>query len=190
MAEKAIGTIKEEVDDFKHRWAPEAEIVAGRFEELKVQFLKSLDEMDANLHDWLKQHPEEIAKIRQVIDETRVQLALGKAESLEKFEEQQKKIIAQWNILKSKLEAQPDYQTVKEKVGKELNEWRVRLDILKIQYSLGRMEWRDNWKNISSELGREMDNLGKAIEAGAGIAGEKLDKVEDEIQRIFNKYRK
>lgn len=92
--------------------------------------------------------------------------------------------------MKFQLEEQPQYQEVKEKVGKELNEWRVRLDILKIQYSLGRMEWRDNWKNISSDLNKEMQNLGKAIEAGAGITGEKLEKVEDEIQKIFNKYKK
>ena len=187
MAEKAVGTIKEEVDDFKHKWAPDAEIVSGRFEELKTEFRKALDQMELNLNSWLNEHPEELHKIRQTIDETRLQLALGKAETLEKFEEQQKMIIAKWNLLKMKLESQPQYLKVKDEVGKELNDWRVRLDILKIQYSLGRMEWRDNWKNISSELGREVDNLGKALEAGVGIAGEKLEKAEEEIQRIFNK---
>jgi hypothetical protein len=50
------------------------------------------------------------------------------------------------------------------------------------------MEWKQDWKHFSSELGREVDNLGKALEAGAGIAGEKLDRVEEELQKIFKKY--
>lgn len=78
MAEKAIGTIKEEVDDFKHKWAPEAEIVSNRFEELKTQFLKGLSDMENELEVWLKEHPEGKAKIKQAIDETRLQLTLGK----------------------------------------------------------------------------------------------------------------
>lgn len=185
MADKAIGTIKEEVDDFKHRWAPESAVVATRFEELKLRFKAGLDQLDEGLEAWLKAHPDEVLQVRQAIDETRVQLALGKADTLEAFEEQQKKIIAKWSLLKARLESQPDFQKVKEVIGRDLNEWRVRLDILKIQYSLGRMEWRDNWKNISAELSREMENLGKAIEAGAGIAGEKLEKAEEEIQKIL-----
>jgi hypothetical protein len=39
-------------------------------------------------------------------------------------------------------------------------------------------------------LGKELDHLGKALEAGAGIAGEKFDRFESEVKKIFEKYRK
>jgi hypothetical protein len=64
------------------------------------------------------------------------------------------------------------------------------MEMIKIQFSLGKMELKDNLKEISSDLGKELDHLGKALEAGAGIAGEKFDRFESEVKKIFEKYRK
>lgn len=186
MAEKAVSTIKEEADEFKHRWAPESHVAADRFEELKKKFSAALLGMESAIKEQLAHLPAEGEKIQRAIDELRVQLALGKAETIEAFEAQKKTILQQWKLLKLELEKQPAYKDL----SRHVDEWRVDLELLKVQYALGMMEWKKNWNNISAELGKEMDNLGKAMEAGAGVAGEKLDKVEEEIQRIIRKYSK
>lgn len=190
MTEKAIGTLKEEVSDLKHRWAPEAEEAANRFEALKSDFIESLSAIEQKLVSVLRPDDARLAELKQKMDELRLQLALGKAESLEKFEEQQKKIQLQWSILKANLEKIPEYNSLQDEVKSAFNEWRVRLEMIKIQFSLGKMELKDNLKEISSDLGKELDHLGKALEAGAGIAGEKFDRFESEVKKIFEKYRK
>ena len=91
-------------------------------------------------------------------------------------------------LLKSQLEELPEFYEIKDRINHQLDEWRGQLEVVKIQFALGRVEWKQDWKHFSSELGREVDNLGKALEAGAGIAGEKLDRVEEELQKIFKKY--
>ena len=190
MTEKALGTLKEEVSDLKHKWAPEAEEAANRFEALKSDFKESLGAIEQKLVGVLRPDDARLAELKQKIDELRLQLALGKAESLEMFEEQQKKIQLQWSILKANLEKIPEYNSLQDEVKSAFNEWRVRLEMIKIQFSLGKMELKDNLKEISSDLGKELDHLGKALEAGAGIAGEKFDRFESEVKKIFEKYRK
>jgi hypothetical protein len=190
MTEKALDTLKEEVSDLKQRWAPEAEEAANRFEVLKADFRESLTAIEQKLGSVLRPDDARLAELKQKMDELRLQLALGKAESLEKFEEQQKKIQLHWSILKANLEKMPEYNSLQDEVKSAFNEWRVRLEMIKIQFSLGKMELKDNLKEISNDLGKELDHLGKALEAGAGIAGEKFDRFESEVKKIFEKYRK
>lgn len=190
MTEKALDTLKEEVSDLKQRWAPEAEEAANRFEALKSDFRESLAAIEQKLVSVIRPDDVRLVELKQKMDELRLQLALGKAESLEKFEEQQKKIQLQWSILKANLEKIPEYNSLQDEVKSAFNEWRVRLEMIKIQFSLGKMELKDNLKEISSDLGKELDHLGKALEAGAGIAGEKFDRFESEVKKIFEKYRK
>jgi hypothetical protein len=190
MTEKAMGTLKEEVSDLKDRWAPAAEEAGNRFEILKTDFKESLTAMESKLAAVLSADDARWTELRQKIDELKLQLALGKAESLEVFEEQQKKIQLQWSILKANLEKIPEYNSFQDEVKSAFNDWRVRLEIIKIQFSLGKMELKDNIRDISNDLGKELDHLGKAIEAGAGIAGEKFDRFESEVKKIFEKYRK
>lgn len=188
MAVKAISTVKEETDDFKDRWAPEIEEASNRYETLKKKLEASVVVVENLLKDQLNQHPEEFKKIKTTIEDLKLQLTLGKAETLEAFEEQKKQILVRWKLLKSQLEELPEFYEIKDRINHQLDEWRVQLEVMKIQFALGRMEWKQDWKHFSSELGREVDNLGKALEAGAGIAGEKLDRVEEELQKIFKKY--
>lgn len=190
MAVKAVGTVKEEVDEFKDRWAPDTVTAMERHETLKRKLEVSLDNVASLVEEQLIPFPEELKKIRLSIDELRLHLMQGHAETLEMFEEQKKQILVRWKVLKSQIEELPGLEELKDHVNRQLNEWRVQLEVIKIQYALGRMEWKENWKTISSDLGKEIDNLGKAMEAGAGIAGEKLDKVEEELQRVFKKYMK
>lgn len=190
MAYKAVDTVKEEIEEFKDRWAPDVATAMDRFEDLKKRLEASLHNVGNLVEEHLIPHPDELKKIRLTIDELRLQLVMGKAETLEAFEEQKKQILVRWKLLNAQIEELPGLGELKDHVNRQLNEWMVQLEVMKIQYALSRMEWKENWKNISSDLGKEVDNLGKAMEAGAGIAGEKLDKIEEEIQRIVKKYAK
>ena len=190
IAEKFVNTIKEEMTDIQQKWAPAEDEASRRFEELKLKFHNSLNEIDKELASFKTAQVQHLEELKRHIDELKVQLNLGKAEGLEAFETQMKKITTAWNILKMKLEQHPEYVVMKNEIKDDFLSWKIKLDMMKIQFSLGKMELRDNWSSISSELGKDVEHLGKAVEAGAGIAGEKLNQMEDELKVFFDKYLK
>ncbi len=189
IAENLVRTMKENWNDLKSKWAPAGEEASQRFEDLKQQFKNTLKLVDENMQQWKSTHREEIDDVKRSIDELYVRLNLGKAEGMEAFENQKREISREWSLLKMKLEKLPEYQNMQQQLKQELMEWRIRLDLMKIQFALGKMEVKDSWKNISSEISKEAEHLGKAVEAGAGIAGEKLDHLEIEIRKIFDKFK-
>lgn len=190
IADKMVKNIKEEWTDVKSKWAPDEEESSRRFEELKLKFRGTLDTLKQNINTWKEENQDEINSLNQKIDEMQVQLSLGKAEGLDAFEEQKKKISLQWNLLKLKLEQHPRYHTLQQELKEEILNWRIKMDLLKIQFALGKVEVKDRWENISGEISKEVEHLGKVVEAGAGIAGEKLDQFEVEIKKIFEKFKK
>ncbi|MBL7924030.1 MAG: hypothetical protein JNL88_07520 [Bacteroidia bacterium] len=190
IADKLVKDIQEEWKDIKTKWAPAEEEAIQRFEELKNNFKTTLNALDKEMQNWKNSNRQELDAVKEKIDHLYVQLNLGKAEGMQSFEEQKQKITTEWNAFKLKLEQMPEYQTMQNKLKEELIDWRIKLDMMKVQFALGKMEVKDSWKNISEELGKEAGHLGKAVEAGAGIAGEKLDQFEGEIKKIFDKFKK
>lgn len=190
IADNLVKNIKEEWSQITSKWAPAEEEATRRFEEQKEKFRTTLNTLDVELNKWNNSGREELESIKQKIDELHVQLTLGKAEGIEAFEAQKKNITEKWTQLKQALEKFTEYNRMQTALKQELLDWRIKMDMLKIQFSLGKMEVKDSWKNISQEISREAEHLGKVVEAGAGIAGEKLDHFEEEIKKLINKIRK
>lgn len=184
IAGKIGQTIRDEWKDIQTQWAPEKEEATRRFENLKEKYLSTLQSIEKQARE---QKEEGLEEIERLIDDLRLQLALGKAETLEAFEEQKRAITHRWSLLRNRIESHPAYRHL----GEELMDWRVKMDLIRIQYALGKMDLSSNWKDVSSRLKTEFGHLEKAVESGAGIAGEKIDQLESEVkagfERIFGK---
>lgn len=189
VADSLVKNIRTEWRDFKSQWAPIEEEAIDRFEGMKQSFSDSLRKLETHLDGWKDTGGDAMREIRRLVEELHLQLSLGKAEGLEAFEEQKQRIYETWKQLRHRLEESPEFNHMESGLKKELIEWRVRLDMMKIQFALGKLEMKDRWKDISEEIGREAENLGKAVEAGAGIAAAKIDYFEDELKKIYRKYK-
>lgn len=180
IAGKIGQTIREEWKDIHTQWAPEKEEAARRFEQLKDKFRSILTELEREVSERKDVGFQELQKL---IDDLRLQLALGKADSMEAFEEQKKAITHQWSLLRNRLESHTTYR----QLGEHLMDWRVKMDLLRIQYALGKMELKSDWKDVSARLKTEFSHLEKAVESGAGIAGEKIEQLEAEVKSGFDR---
>lgn len=189
VADSLVHNIRTEWRDLKSKWAPLEADVIDRFEAMKQSFSSSLHQIEKQVAGWKDTSQEPLQDIRRLMDELRLQLSLGKAEGLEAFEEQKQKITDTWKKLRNRLEDRSEFAHMESDLKKELMEWRIKMDMMKIQFSLGKMELKDRWKDIYEELGREAENLGKVVEAGAGIAAEKIDQFDDELKKIYRKYK-
>lgn len=189
VADSLVNNIRTEWRDFKSKWAPLEADAMDRFEDMKQSFSSSLTRLEKQVAGWTDTGQESLKEIRSLMEELRLQLSLGKAEGMEAFEDQKQKISDTWKKLRSRLEERSEFAHLESGLKKELMEWRIKLDMMKIQFALGKMEMKERWKDISEEIGREAENLGKAVEAGAGIAAEKIDHFEDELKKIYRKYK-
>lgn len=184
IADKVSQTIRQEWQDLQSEWAPEREEAAKRFEQLKSRFSAILKELEKEVGQSTEKGKEDLQRL---IQELRVQLALGKAETLEAYEEQKENITRQWHKLRASLAHTSTYHQFQE----QLMDWRVKLDLLRVQYALSKMDLKSDWKEISSRLKKEFGHIEKTIESGAGIASEKIDQLEAELRvrldKVFGK---
>jgi len=110
-------------------------------------------------------------QLKSAIDMLQVQLALGKAETREVFEAQRKKIVQALHTLETFLannQFTADYQ---ESVNREIQKFRIKLEILKLRYELNSMSAHGEFEEKKKEFSAKLEDL-------AGILREKEKKAE------------
>lgn len=131
------------------------------FEKLKKKFKSSLNTAQQYVENNGRKAKDEVL---QVIDEMKVQLALGKAESLDEFEVQEKKIMRAFRTLEARIDGIIDHEA-EEELHHDMQQFRIKLDMLKVQYKLGNMEARDKFEERKHELEVSMSKLKAKIES-------------------------
>ncbi|MFM2017932.1 MAG: hypothetical protein RL007_1588 [Bacteroidota bacterium] len=131
------------------------------FEKLKKKFKSSLNTAQQYVENNGRKAKDEVL---QVIDEMKVQLALGKAESLDEFEVQEKKIMRAFRTLEARIDGVIDHEA-EEELHHDMQQFRIKLDMLKVQYKLGNMEARDKFEERKHELEASMSKLKAKIES-------------------------
>ncbi len=148
----------------------------SRFEEMQVQL--SLGKMDAitafeeqkkllrrAVTEWetelMRAAKNEKADLEAKLEELKVQLALGKAEGLEKFEEQRKRI--EKALQEVKAEGKKLYATNKDDF-RELFEnnasaFKTGLEVLQLQFSLAKLEAKGEAEDLKKQLAEKMEQL-------------------------------
>lgn len=132
-----------------------------QFEKLKKKFKSSLNTAQQYVENNGRKAKNEVL---QVIDEMKLQLALGKAESFDEFEKQEKKIMRAFRTLEARIDGVIDHEA-EEELHHEMQQFRIKLDMLKVQYKLGNMEARDKFEERKHELEASMAKLRAKIEA-------------------------
>jgi hypothetical protein len=163
---------QEQIKDWMNQWQQ-------RFEEMRMQF--SLGKMDAtetfekqknqlreaivalksNLDLAGDSADEQLTKMKARLEELQVQLNLGKADGMDLFNEQKKKIELALHELKteSKSTYNKAYEQALEVFDHNATAFKTGLEILKLQYALGKMDAKDEADNIRKELNEKMNEM-------------------------------
>jgi hypothetical protein len=131
---------------------------------------------------------DKIKKVRTAIDELQVQLALGRAESRDLFEEQRKKIkagIASVQSSMKKADVPPQYS---EKVNTELQKLKIKLDILKLKYKVKNTSTRQELKGRKRDFTDRLRLVRDKFQGRKG--GNKLKRFNSEIGEAWDHLKK
>jgi len=129
-----------------------------KYEELKKKFNRTLHTVKTKAGTTGRKKAEDLVAD---IEELQVQLALGKAETKDAFETQRKKIMRAINRLESTLMAKAGAAEVEanEKLNHDMHAFRIKLEMLRLQYELGKLEAKDKFEERKHRLDEKLANL-------------------------------
>jgi hypothetical protein len=139
------------------------------FDELPEAFEKQKEEMQAFLGDSIKKLEKTIGEDRTTdlkakMEGLQVQMALGRAESKEAFEEQRKKFDDLFHSLQQKYEEvrkdeEATGHSLVDKLDKMATAMRTRLEVLRLKYSLGKADVEDELEETRKEVMEKVNEL-------------------------------
>ncbi|MFA6261991.1 MAG: hypothetical protein WC760_11020 [Bacteroidia bacterium] len=131
---------------------------------------ESLDKLDDLGEDYLK-------TIKGKLEELLLQLNLGKADTKELFEEQRKKIEQALNELKGsgKTAYNENFDRIMQLFDQSTQTFKTGLEIIQLQYTLGKMEAKDKAADIQAEVVKKMNELNQSFKAAQEIGMEQME---------------
>lgn len=190
IAENVMREVRQEWNEVKAKSPEWEEALKDRFEDMKSAFRASLQEIRSEVNEWKEDGQESLEALREKMTALENQLRTVRAESYAVIEEESKKIFDQWNELRHQIEARPEYQKFRDGLKEDWMSWRIKMDLLRVKFNLGKMEAEDSWKKFQEVFEERKQDMKSSIEQGAGIASEKLNAFEKELQHLVERIRK
>lgn len=159
------------------------------FETQKTQFRSMLQNMKDSLDKGTDLAEEKAAEMRTKLEELRVQLALGKADGMDAFEEQRKKIeIAMNEIYQSgRKNFDENYRKSLTMFDHNAEAFKTGLEIVKLQFSLAKMDAKEELADKQKEIGDKMLELNNQFKTIQHQAMENMDEMNKQLRENFEK---
>lgn len=158
-----------------------------KFEEAKKDFSTRVAEFKATS---LGAHAAYASKeLKMLLEELEVQLALGKADSKEKFEEQKKKIEAVVAKVRAEFKRLKSEVLDKEQFEHEFEKFKLKLEVLRLRFELKKFEVRDAFKEGMQEAKKKIEQTASNLKEALSTET-KLKSFRKEVKDMYKHLRK
>jgi len=187
IADKLI-SVQQELDELVVQFALGKAEGKEKFEEIKKEFRQRVSEfkklLDAPAAGLLT--PE----ARQKIESLEVQLALGKAESKELFEEQKKKILKTLSHVEEEIKTWVNSGKLPADFSHDVEKFKLKLEIIRLKFSLKKFEVKDAFKAGMSDARREIEKITSDIGSKLKDGSSKYSDFRDEMSLAYKHLKK
>jgi len=173
---------QQELDELAVQLALGKAEAKDKFDEVKHEFNERLTHMRTILEAQKLQPRYEALKVR--FQELQVQLALGKAETKEKFEEQKEKILHALKLAEAELKKNISALGDLEIFAFDAEKFKLQLEVLRLKYELKKFEVRDSFSNQMLAARKSISAIGKKFGGGKSKYNEFKDDVTDAYKQI------
>lgn len=173
-----------EIDELRVQLALGKAEAKELYEINKKRFHTSVQEMENKFRELKKD--EAILPLVNALETLRVQLALGKAETKELFEEQYDKIHKALNQLESELK---NNKTISENYARlhlELEKFKIKLELFALHYKLKKISAQFDFENRKAELAEKLDGIKAKMLLKQKEGKEKWENFQEEIKEAYN----
>jgi hypothetical protein len=144
---------------------------ADAFEQQKLHMREAIVNLKSSLDKATDMSEEQLANLRTKMEELQVQLSLGKAEGMDMFYDQKKKIEQLMNEMKAESKAAYNrgFEQAIQLYDHQSTAFKTGLEIVQLQFALAKMDAKDEADNIRKELADKMNQMQSMM-----IEGQKL----------------
>lgn len=187
IADKLI-SVQQELDELVVQFALGKAEGKEKFEEIKKEFRQRVSEFKKLLD-------EPVAGLltpeaRRKIEELEVQLALGKAESKELFEEQKKKILKTLANVEAEIKEWINSGKLPADFSHDIEKFKLKLEIIRLKFNLKKFEVKDAFKDKMSEARREVEKITNTVKTKLKDGSLKYNDFRDEMSLAYKHLKK
>ncbi|MCX6310638.1 MAG: hypothetical protein NT084_03285 [Bacteroidetes bacterium] len=191
VGDNLISTFKKSISDleeFQVQFALGKAEAKEKYEEVKKKFNNFLHTTKANI----ALGKERKEKLQNDFEYLQVQLALGKAETLEVFNEQKKKIFSAINKLEKSIENKSKVFVgdLDEKIRHEVEKFRIKMELLRVQYELGKLNVTDQFEERKHELSESVAKLKAKFEGRKKVVAKTRQLRHQEMREAYKHMKK
>lgn len=164
---------------------------ADAFEKQKDQMRGYLNTMKENIDKATNLTEEKATEMRARFEELRVQLALGKADGLDAFEDQRKRIETAMNefYAAGKRNFNEAYQRGIDLFDQNATAFKTGLEIVKLQYALAKMDAKDDVAEQQKAIGEKITELNQQYLQMQKSAIDNMEEMNRQLRDNFEKMR-
>lgn len=133
---------------------------------------------------------EKLTLLRTALETLQVQLALGKAETKEVFESQAKKINKALSEIETFIKNNKITDAYYAELQMEIEKFRIKLDILKLQYELKKIGMKEEFEAKKKEFLKDLSGIKKNLLRKEESAENTWEHFRDEISEAYSHLRK
>lgn len=186
--DKAINGLKQaavELEEFRLQLALGKAESSDKYEELKKQFKETMHETKLKLND-----DKVTNEFKKIFDELHLQLTLGKAETKEVFNTQKEKLFKTIQELENFLNKKEIGSEFYLKLNSEIEKFKIKMEILRLQFELGKREVKDNLDEKKADFEKEIDRMKVKFLEKESIIEKNWDQFRNELRNVYSSLKK
>jgi hypothetical protein len=190
IGDKLISGLKKsatELEDFQVQLALGKAEAKDKYEELKKKFNSSIQRLKGKLGTAERKS---VRNLVNDMEELQVQLALGKAETRDLFNEQKKKVFRAFNKLDKNLQVFPLLTETDEKLRHEMEMFRIKMELLDLHHALGAMDVKDKYEEKKKEIEQAIAKAKAKYAARRAEARKKSNVRHEELKEAYRHLKK
>lgn len=159
------------------------------FEKQKAQYRESLVKVKENLDKGTQITADKLAEMKAKLEELSLQLTLGKADGMDAFEEQKKKIevaMHEFYVL-AKGNFDTTYLKGLELYDQQADAFKTSLEIVKLQFSLAKMDAKDEMAEKQKAIHDKMIELNQQFQQMQSTTYKNMEEVQAQLRENFEK---
>lgn len=159
-----------------------------KFEEIKKEFRAEV----TRLKDLLSNASDNVLspEVRSRIEALELQLALGRAESRERFDEQKNKIISALHSLETEIKDQWHRIQAPHQFAHQVEKFKLKLEILRLRFGLKKFEVKEDYHSRMATAKSEINSLTSGARDQLSKGKEKYDDFRDEVSLAYKHLKK
>jgi hypothetical protein len=159
------------------------------FEKQKEQYRETLLKVKENLDKGSDMAEEKLTEMKTKLEELRLQLSLGKADGMDAFEEQKKKIELAMHEFYILVKSNFNSSFVKglEMYDQQADAFKTSLEIVKLQFSLAKMDAKDEMEDKQKAIHDKMIELNQQFQQIQTTAFKNMEEVNAQLRENFEK---